>query len=242
MSLLSDARILYHLVFHRAGGEDHQQRLENFYSGQASGYDDFRRRLLKGREALYRSIPVPDGGVWLDMGGGTGANLEAVADRIPRLSKVYVVDLSTSLLEVARARIAREGWTNVEAVEADVTTFRPPEQRIDVVTFSYSLTMIPDWFAAVDHAADLLAPGGHIGVVDFFVSRKYPGEGLRRHGWFTRHLWPTWFASDNVFLSPDHVPYLQRRFETARLAQRRGAVPYMMGLTVPYYQFLGRKR
>ena len=34
--------------------------------------------------------------------------------------------------------------------------------------------MIPDWFAAVDHAWRLLRPGGTIGVVDFYVGRKHP--------------------------------------------------------------------
>ena len=59
---------------------------------------------------------------------------------------------------------------------------------MDVVTFSYSLTMIPDWFLAVDHAWRLLRPGGTIGVVDFYVSRKHPDPGWRRHPWSTPRL------------------------------------------------------
>ena len=51
---------------------------------------------------------------------------------------------------------------------ADATRFRPPEGAADVVTFSYSLTMIPDWFAALENAAAMLKPGGTIGVVDFY--------------------------------------------------------------------------
>ena len=38
------------------------------------------------------------------------------------------------------------------AVEADAATFRPAEGQADVVTFSYSLTMIPDWFTALETA------------------------------------------------------------------------------------------
>ena len=57
-------------------------RLESFYSGQAEAYDDFRRRLLQGREAMYQSIPVPEGGVWVDLGGGTGANLEPIGGEL----------------------------------------------------------------------------------------------------------------------------------------------------------------
>ncbi len=241
MSFASDLKVLYHLALKPVRGKDHAARLESFYGGQADAYDDFRKRLLKGREELYQAVEAPAGGVWVDMGGGTAANLEFMAERIDALGKVYVVDLSPSLLKVAQRRIEERGWSNVEAVEADATTFRPAEGTADVVTFSYSLTMIPDWFAAIDNALAMLKPGGRIAVVDFFVSRKYPGETLPRHGWSTRSFWPTWFANDNVFLSPDHVPYLHKLFEVETFEPSRAKVPYIPLMRVPYYRYIGRK-
>jgi S-adenosylmethionine-diacylgycerolhomoserine-N-methlytransferase len=240
--------MLYHFAFKPIRGHDHAARLESFYGGQAAGYDDFRKRLLKGREQLYQAVEFPEGGTWVDMGGGTAANLEFLGERIKQLGKVYVVDLSPSLLRVARQRIEARAWSNVEAVEADATTFQPPSgagelrpQLADVVTFSYSLTMIPDWFAAIDNALAMLKPGGRIGVVDFFISRKYAASDIQRHHWFTRTFWPAWFANDNVFLSPDHLPYLQRQFQQQRFEQHRAKVPYMPLVRVPYYRFIGRK-
>lgn len=242
MSFASDLKILYHMALKPVRGRDHAARLESFYGPQAEAYDDFRKRLLHGREQLYQAIAAPDGGMWVDMGGGTASNLEFLGERIGGLGKVYVVDLSTSLLAMARRRIADRGWENVEAVEADATKFRPDEGDADVVTFSYSLTMIPDWFAAINNAWEMLKPGGRIGVVDFFVSRKYAAEGSPRHGWTTRTFWPAWFASDNVFLSPDHAPYLHDRFEVELFEPGRAKVPYMPLVRVPYYRFIGRKR
>lgn len=242
MSILSDLKILYHLTMKPVRGKDHAARMESFYAGQAGAYDDFRKRLLKGREELWQELDAPEGGVWVDMGGGTGSNLEYFGDSIHRLSKVYVVDLSPSLLEVARKRAEQRGWSNVEAIEADATTFQPPGGAADVVTFSYSLTMIPDWFAAIENARKMLKEGGRIGVVDFYVSRKYPADGLVRHGWFTRSFWPVWFAGDNVFPSSDHVPYLHRHFEPLHFTEARAKVPYLFFLRTPYYRFIGRKR
>lgn len=241
MSIVSDLKTLYHLTLSPIRGKTHAERLDSFYGGQAAGYDRFRARLLQGREELWRSLDVPQGGVWVDVGGGTGENLERLGDRLARLSKVYVVDLSRSLLEVARRRIADRGWSNVEALLADATNFSIPEGSADVVTFSYSLTMIPDWFAAIDRAWDLLKPGGTIGVVDFYVSRKHPEESRARHAWFTRTFWPTWFGNDNVHPSADHLPYLARKFESARLDEHRSKVPYIPLIRVPYYIFVGRK-
>ncbi len=94
---------------------------------------------------------------------------------------------------------------------------------------------------AIDHAFALVRRGGVIGVVDFYVARKHPEPGRRRHGWASRSLWPLWFAADNVFLSGDHLPYLQSRFETLTLVEARGAVPYLPLVRAPYYQFIGRK-
>lgn len=223
-------------------GKSHAERLESFYAGQAGDYDAFRARLLQGRAALMEAIDAPDGARWVDMGGGTAANLEALGDRIGRLSKIYVVDLSPSLLAVARRRARDRGWSNVEPVEGDATTFVPPGGPVDVVTFSYALTMIPDWYAAIDHARRLLRPDGRLGVVDFYVARKYPAEGRVRHPWRTRWLWPAWFATDNVFLSPDHVPYLHRGFAPLHFSEHRARVPYVPFGRVPYYLFIGRPR
>jgi S-adenosylmethionine-diacylgycerolhomoserine-N-methlytransferase len=223
-------------------GKSHAERMENFYGGQAASYDDFRKRLLKGREELWKRLPRPEAGVWVDMGGGTGANLENFGPSIHALKKIYVVDLSASLLAVAKDRAAQRQWPNVETIAADATLFTPPDGSADVVTFSYSLTMIPNWFAAIENAQRILKPGGHIGVVDFYVSRKYPAEGLKQHRWFTRTLWPPWFATDNVFPSPDHLPFLQHHFEQVYLGEDRSKLPYVPLLRTPYYIFIGRKR
>ncbi len=241
MRLLSDFRVLYHMVLKPVRGSDHASRLESFYAGQAEAYDDFRRRLLPGRAELYRSTPMPDQAVWVNLGGGTGSNLELLGPKLAAARKIYLVDLSASLLRIAEKRAREKGWKNVELAQADATTFRPAEGSADVVTLSYSLTMIPDWFAALENARAMLKPGGAIGVVDFFVSRKYPEAGRQRHSWFTRYFWPVWFGTDNVFLSPDHTPFLHRYFQPIEYLESRAKVPYVPLIRVPYYRFVGRR-
>lgn len=241
MGLLTDLRLLYHMAVAPAKSGPLEERLEALYRHQADAYDDFRRRLLHGREEMMRGLEVPVGGRVLDMGGGTGSNVEYLADRLDRLDSVTIVDLCPSLLRVAEERIRRRGWANVRTVQADATTYEPPDGPVDAITFSYSLTMIPDWFRALDHAGRLLRPGGFIGVADFYVSRKWPAAGLRKHSRFQRFFWPTWFSWDNVFPSADHLPFLQSRFATVRLEEHLGKMPYMPGLRAPYYVFLGRK-
>ena len=79
-------------------------------------------------------------------------------------------------------------------------------------------------------------------MVDFYVGRKYPADGLNQHGWLTRNLWPLWFGNDNVFPSSDHLPYLRTHFEDEQVEEHRAKIPYLPFVRAPYYLYLGRKR
>lgn len=240
MGIAADLRVLLHMRWPGAQANTHQGRLEDFYGPQAQDYDSYRRRLLHGREELIRRLDFPDGGRMLDLGGGTGSNIECLGERRALLASIRIVDLCPSLLKIADERISRHGWKNVSTSLADATTFESPEGPVDVITFSYSLTMIPDWFQAIDRAWALLKPGGMIGVADFYVSRRSPTPGMREHSHWQRWFWRSyiWRAA---CLSPDHLPYLQSRFQTVTLEERFGSVPYLFGLKAPYYLFVGRR-
>lgn len=239
MPIAADARVLASLLRGMRCRGSHAERLRRFYGPQAGAYDDFRERLLQGRAELIARLPVPRGGYVVELGAGTGRNVEFFGPRIERAARVDLVDLCTPLLDLARKRHAAR--PNVRAVEADATTYRP-DAPADCVYLSYALTMIPDWRATIANAVAMLKPGGLLGVVDFYVSEARPAEGLLRHALPTRAFWPRWFGHDGVHLSPDHLPALRAALDTVDLLERRAAVPYLPGLAVPYYIFVGRKR
>lgn len=241
MSALGQLKTVYHMVLSPIRGETHAERLDSFYRGQAAHYDATRQKMLHGRDELFASLPAPAGGVWLDLGCGTARNAEAWGDRLASFREAVLVDLSESLLQVAQQRVDERGWTNVRLEHADATAVDLPPSSVDVVTFAYSLTMIPNWFKAVDHALSLLKPGGTIGVVDFYVAKKYPAPGRQRHSWFRRSFWPVWFANDNVFPNPDLLPYLEERFEQVGIAEEAGKIMMIPVLKIPYFRFVGRK-
>jgi S-adenosylmethionine-diacylgycerolhomoserine-N-methlytransferase len=128
----------------------------------------------------------------------------------------------------------------VQVVEADATCYRPAEP-VDCVYFSYSLSMIPQWRAALANAHSMLRPGGLLGCVDFHVARAAPPAGWARHGPLARRLWPLWFAHDGVHLDPERLPTLVQSCETVHRSEHLAPLPYLPGLRVPYFVFVGRR-
>jgi S-adenosylmethionine-diacylgycerolhomoserine-N-methlytransferase len=236
--LLADSRVLWQMLRGQPRTGSAAERLQAFYAPQANRYDAFRERLLRGRDELIERLPAPAGGVVVELGGGTGANMERFGGRLNSLKRYVVVDLCTALLDQARLRARSR--PNVEIVEADVTRYRPAE-GVDCVYFSYALTMIDDWRAAIANALAMLKPGGTLGVVDFYVSGAKPRAGFVHHPAWERWFWRRWFSHDGVRLSPDHLDALVAALPDSQRLERRAAVPYLLGMSVPFYLFTGRK-
>lgn len=233
-----DAATIWHML-RSAEGRSQQDRLDGFYSHQAEDYDRFREKLLPGRQELIDKLGKVSGN-WADVGCGTGANLSFMGNgRCARFDKIVLVDLSKALLK--QAQIKARNLKNVELVHEDVLRWRP-ENQFDLITMSYSLTMMPRWPLVLERMKQLLAPKGRIAVVDFYVSEKFPQIGFRRHSGFTRSFWPVWFSWDNVFLSPDHLPWLASHFKPLYRAERMTALPFLPYSSVPYYLFVGERR
>jgi S-adenosylmethionine-diacylgycerolhomoserine-N-methlytransferase len=219
-------------------GGAHAQNLQAFYGAQAPDYDRFRERLLQGRRELIARLPLPPNAHVVELGGGTGRNLEFFGERLHDIAAFDLVDLCPALLERARARLAKHA--NVRVIEADAMSFRP-SAPVDCVYFSYALTMIPNWRAALDNAIAMLKPGGVLGVVDFYHSEARPAAGLVHHGAFDRTFWRRWFAHDGVHLNPAHLTTLRERLPRHELVESRTVVPYLPLVRVPYYLFIGRR-
>lgn len=238
---LHDLKTIWNLVVPKKKHAHHRDRLASFYSDQANHYDSFRERLLHGRAELLQSClrKLPDGYTWVDVGGGTGKLLEYAGEDLPRAREAVVLDLCRPLLAIAEQRAA--SLPNVRCVEADAEQYRP-SQPVDLVTFSYSLSMMERWWQPLEQIRSWLRPGGLIGVVDFYVAAKHPHAGCRAQSWFTRTGWRTWFEFDNVYLRPDLLPFLLDHFERVSLDERRGKVPFIPFFRAPYFQFIGTAR
>ncbi|CAK7903217.1 hypothetical protein CAAN1_16S00606 [[Candida] anglica] len=240
---------------------DQQVDLESFYKNQASIYDQTRKVLLKGREHalqlamthLLASHPTGKDLVWVDIGGGTGSNLEFMKNvykiNKKNFRKIYMIDYSSSLCAQAEKKFAREIELGiVEILCSDASKFEInglTRNFVDLCTFSYSLSMIPNYYSTIDHIVPYLnKEHGVVCSIDFgtqsgdnSVGRVDTLGGLvnRNGSWLTRHFWNIWFEFDKVHLDPARRNYLEYKFGTLKSLNLRNKV---LG-NIPYYIWIG---
>lgn len=214
---------------------------------------------------MLTCLPIKAAGdmVWIDVGGGTARNLEFLPVETLKRSfrKIYIVDISPSLLEIAQERVRKVGLEGiVECVCGDFTDLPSIKKALkiksgtaDVVTFSYSLSMIPDKTAALKNAAALLKGNGQgrLGIADFFDRSgkeyllQYPFQLLR----FFESLFHTyWFRCDGVHLLNERMfqPIIGEQgagdgMKQTFIEKFRGTVP-LFPLLRPYQGFVYFKK
>jgi S-adenosylmethionine-diacylgycerolhomoserine-N-methlytransferase len=234
MMLIDDFGVLLRMARGQPSSGSHAENLQAFYAPQATRYDSFREDMLHGRAELVSRLDIQPGYRMVELGGGTGRNIDFLGERLQSLASYELVDLCPALLDVARTRTASQPM--VKLVQADAASWRPAEP-VDIVLMSYSLTMMPDWTATLRNALLMLRPGGQIAVVDFHI----PSGMNRMHAQF----WRRWFSHDGVRLSDLHLRGLRVRTRETYSAEERGRLPYLTAMSsmlhVPYYLYLGRR-
>lgn len=149
-----------------AAGSDHAALMDRVYRGQRHIYDLTRKYYLLGRDELIAGLDCRPGDTVLEIACGTGRNLAKVARAWPG-TELHGIDISREMLRSAERTLGDDAVL----AAADACGFDPQEAlgraQFDRVILSYSLSMIPDWQRALEHAAGLLAPFGSLHVVDF---------------------------------------------------------------------------
>lgn len=165
----------------------HQARMDRMYAPQLRIYDATRRWYLLGRDTMLRAMQPRVGDTVLEIGCGTGRNLLWLAARHPGL-RLLGADISPAMLSAAADSAARQGVAGRIALAAVAAESLDPRaafgcDQVDHVVFSYSLSMMPDWQAALDRGFDALRPGGTLHAVDFWDLGAWPAAarlGMRR--------------------------------------------------------------
>jgi S-adenosylmethionine-diacylgycerolhomoserine-N-methlytransferase len=170
--------------------------MDRLYRRQRHFYDLTRKHYLLARDRLIEGLSPPPGGRVLEIGCGTARNLVTAARAWPE-AQFFGIDISAEMLDTARRVVGRAGLASrIELARGDATSFDPAwlfgVPSFSRVFFSYSLSMIPEWRAALARSLVWLPAGGELHIVDFGSQERLPSwfrAGLRQ--WLARfHVSP----------------------------------------------------
>lgn len=151
------------------------------YENIAWGYDlVFGPTLHPGRVDAIRRMGIKAGDRVLEVGVGTGIN----ATLYPRDCYVTGIDLSSSMLEKARERVARKGVRNVRLLQMDAQNLKFADDSFDIVYAPYVISVVPDPVGVAREMRRVCRPGGRIIILNHFRSSN------RLMAWFERAISP----------------------------------------------------
>ncbi len=139
------------------------------YEKLASVYDFvFGPTLHAGRLRAIQRMAIRPGDRVLEVGVGTGIN----AGLYPRDCIVTGIDLSASMLERARERVARKDIVNVRLLEMDAADLRFADGAFDIVYAPYLISVVPDPITVAREMGRVCRRGGRIIFLNHFRSRN----------------------------------------------------------------------
>jgi phosphatidylethanolamine/phosphatidyl-N-methylethanolamine N-methyltransferase len=141
--------------------------VERVYEKLASTYDlFFGPTLHPGRLVARERMGITPGDHILEVGVGTGINTSLY----PPDCLITGIDLSASMLDKARERVAREGLRNVRLLEMDAAKTTFADDTFDIVYAPYLISVVPDPVKVALEMRRICRPGGKIIILNHFRS------------------------------------------------------------------------
>ncbi len=213
------------------------QAYESKLYGEYSGIYDliFARFFYPRIAAVIKDLRIPAGARVLELGVGTGMALKAY----PPHCHVTGIDLAPDMLERARERIARRGWSHIDVQCMDALNLDFDDSSFDYVMAFHVVSVVPNADRFMAEAQRVCKPGGKVVVINHFRSDKKVLAALdrkiepitRRVGWHTLGRAEVF---DGLTLDLSRVYKTSRRslftIVVARNAKADGSLPPIMGI------------
>jgi arsenite methyltransferase len=118
----------------------------------------------------------------LDLGSGGGIDVLLSAKRVGQTGKVYGLDMTDEMLELAEKNKAEAGATNVEFLKGFIEEVPLPDGAVDVIISNCVINLSVDKQKVFDEMARVLGAGGRVGVTDVVAADSLAPEERAERG------------------------------------------------------------
>ena len=141
--------------------------------GRGFRYDEVARRKMQNPEEILSGVGLREGMTFADIGCNDGFFTIPAAKMVGKNTTVYAVDVDSESIErlQEKARIADLKNIHTLAQEAETTIFC--KGCVDMIFFGTVMHDFQDSLKVLEHAREMLAPGGKVVNLDW---KKIPTE------------------------------------------------------------------
>lgn len=123
--------------------------------------------------ALDHAKPQP-GETLVDLGSGRGLDVLKSARIVGPSGKAIGIDMTPSMLEVARSNAEKLRLTNAEFIQAEIESLPLPDSSVDVVISNCTINHATDKARVYAEIFRILKPGGRFIVSDVLAENELP--------------------------------------------------------------------